>query len=168
MKRRAAPLIAIAVAALTAVIFVLAVRSSDGNRPEPQRAPSGNRAEPDVRVARTKLGRILVNAQGHTVYLFREDHGGRSTCSGGCARVWPPAIVTHAPRAGAGIDAAKLTTTRRADNAQQLVYNGHPLYAMVADARPGQTQGQGFLGTWFVVSPAGKQIGHAKKSAEGY
>jgi predicted lipoprotein with Yx(FWY)xxD motif len=165
VKRRTAPLIAIAVAALTAVIFILAVRSSGGNKPAPQH---GHRAEPDLRVARTKLGPILVNAQGHTVYLFREDHDGRSTCSGSCARVWPPAIVTHAPRAGAGIDATKLTTTRRADNAQQLVYNGHPLYAMVADARPGQTQGQGFLGTWFVVSPAGKQIGHAKKSAEGY
>ena len=79
----------------------------------------------------------------------------------------PPAVVAHAPRAAAGVQAAKLTTTRRADNTRQLVYNGHPLYAMVGDTRPGQTQGQAFVGTWFVVSPAGHLIGHPSRSA-GY
>jgi len=154
----------IAVAALTALIFVVAVRSSG---PKAKRAPVAEPPAPDVRVARTALGRILVNARGHTLYLFREDHGGKSSCTEGCARVWPPAVVGHAPRAGAGVDVAKLTTTRRADDAQQIVYNGHPLYAMIADTRPGQTQGQGFQGTWFVVSPAGHQIGHGK-AVPGY
>jgi hypothetical protein len=51
---------------------------------------------------------------------------------------------------------------RRRDHTRQLVYNGHPLYTLVADARPGDVRGQGYGGTWFVVSPSGRQIGHAK------
>ena len=166
MTRRTTSFIAIAVAAVTALIFVLAVRSPGGKSPS-RDATRPAAPGPDVRVGRTALGRILVNGQGHTLYLFLEDHAGKSTCAGACARVWPPAVVAHAPRAGAGVQAAKLTTTPRADNTWQLVYNGHPLYAMVADTRPGQTQGQGFVGTWFVVSPAGHLIGHPSRSA-GY
>lgn len=66
---------------------------------------------------------------------------------------------------GAGRAAGKLTTTRRTDHERQLVYNGHPLYAMSADKRPGEMAGQGFLGTWFVVSPAGRGIGKPRTSA---
>jgi predicted lipoprotein with Yx(FWY)xxD motif len=163
MTRRTTPLVAIAVAAVTVLIFVAAVRSPGRRSSHP--ADSAEASRSDVRVARTALGRILVDARGHTLYLFRDDQDGESACTATCTRVWPPAIVTHAPRAGVGIEAAKLTTTRRANNTRQLVYNGHPLYEIVADTRPGQTQGQGFLGKWFVVSPAGRQIGHAGRSA---
>ena len=166
MTRRATSFIAIAVAAVTVLIFVLAVRSP-GGKSSSRKATRPAASGPDVRVAHTALGRVLVNSQGHTLYLFLEDRDGKSTCMAACARVWPPAVVAHAPRAGAGVQAAKLTTTRRADDTRQLVYNGHPLYAMVGDTRPGQTQGQGFVGTWFVVSPAGHLIGHPSRSA-GY
>ncbi|MGZ6643949.1 MAG: COG4315 family predicted lipoprotein [Solirubrobacteraceae bacterium] len=122
-----------------------------------------------VAVRRSKLGRILVDAHGRTLYLFREDHGSKSTCFGGCARVWPPLLVAGRPVAGPGVDAAKLTARpRRHSRLQQVTYNGHPLYTTVADKRPGQFEGQGWLGTWFVVSPAGRQIGKASKNAGGY
>ncbi|HEY1538318.1 MAG TPA: hypothetical protein VGF63_02890 [Solirubrobacteraceae bacterium] len=117
----------------------------------------------------TKLGDILVDANGRTLYLFLEDAPGKSTCYGGCARVWPAALVTGKPKAGPGIDAAKLTTAaRRHSVRRQLVYDHHPLYTTVADAKPGATTGQGFFGTWFVVSAGGKQIGKAAKGAGGY
>jgi predicted lipoprotein with Yx(FWY)xxD motif len=112
-----------------------------------------------VRVARSKLGRILVDSRGMTLYLLTADRRGRSSCYSGCARLWPPATVSGHPIAGPGLT-AKLTTTRRRDHTRQLVYNGHPLYTLVADTRPGQTNGQGYSGTWFVLSPAGHQIGH--------
>ena len=112
----------------------------------------------DVRIGPTKLGRVLVDRRGHTLYLFRSDRHGKSTCYGGCARVWPPAIVSRRPRVGSGVVGAKLTTTTRRDHRRQLVYNGHPLYAMSGDARPGQTVGEGFLGAWFAVSAAGNEI----------
>lgn len=163
MTRLTTSVVAIAATAVTFLVVVLATRSRPAT---PHRA--GPSSVPDVRVARIALGRILVNGQGHTLYLFLKDHHGKSSCAGACARVWPPAIVSHSARAGAGVKASKLTMTRRADHTLQLVYNSHPLYAMVADMRPGQTQGQGFLGTWFVVSPAGHRIGKPRRSAGGY
>jgi predicted lipoprotein with Yx(FWY)xxD motif len=119
-------------------------------------------------VRRTRLGRILVTPKGRTLYLFRED-GTRSSCYSACARVWPPVLVSGRPRAGAGVDASKLKTVpRRRSRLRQLTYGGHPLYTTVADERPGQTEGQGWLGTWFVISPSGRQVGKASASAGGY
>jgi predicted lipoprotein with Yx(FWY)xxD motif len=126
---------------------------------------------PGVRVRRTKVGAILTDGQGRTLYLFDKDKDGRSHCFGACAEVWPPALTTSAtPVAGAGLAAAELTTTRRGRSRRQLVYNGHPLYRMDADERPGQMAGEGFFGTWWVVSPRGRRIvapGLSTKSA-GY
>jgi predicted lipoprotein with Yx(FWY)xxD motif len=155
-----------ATAGAAIALVVVLTRSSATNSERGQVSLHDSRA---VRVARTKLGPILVNGQGHTLYLFLKDRHGTSTCYGGCARVWPPAISSRTPRVGPGVAAAKLTTTRRTDHKRQLVYNGHPLYAMSADTRPGEMAGQGFLGTWFVVSPAGRGIGKPGTSApDGY
>ena len=57
---------------------------------------------------------------------------------------------------------------RAPTNGRQLVYNGHPLYTLTADVRPGQINGEGFLGTWYVISPAGKRIGKLSHSASEY
>ena len=114
-----------------------------------------------MRVERSKLGRILVDSRGMTLYLFTADRRGHSTCYAACARLWPPATVSGSPVPGPGLT-AKLSTTRRHNHARQLVYNGHPLYTLAADERPGQINGQGYSGVWFVLSPAGDQIGHGK------
>ena len=68
---------------------------------------------PVVSTAKTSLGRILVDAHGHTLYLFAKDRNGKSACSGACAAAWPPLIATAKPRAGAGAEASRLGTTRR-------------------------------------------------------
>ena len=156
----------VAAARIAAVGLAALPLASCGSKAQVHRR--GRDAAPgvDVSVARTKLGRILVDGRGHTLYLFLVDRHGRSACFGGCARVWPPLTIAGRPRAGAGVNAAKLTTISRGDDTRQLVYNGHPLYRLSADARPGQTLGQGFLGQWFVVSPAGKMIG--RRGAKGY
>jgi predicted lipoprotein with Yx(FWY)xxD motif len=130
-------------------------------RPQPGQQPLADGQAASVRVKSTKLGRILVDARGMTLYLFTEDRRGRSRCYPPCVRVWPPATVSGRPIRGPGLK-AKLTTVRRRDRTRQLVYNGHPLYTLVADTRPGDTHGQGYDGSWFVVSPSGLQIGHGK------
>jgi predicted lipoprotein with Yx(FWY)xxD motif len=163
LGRRAAVPLGTVAAIGTLVVAVLVLRS------ETQGESTARPAKPpDVRVARSKLGRILVDANGRTLYLFLEDVDGRSRCYGGCARVWPPALASGHPRAGSGVKASKLTTRRRRHvKARQLVYNHHPLYTTVGDERPGQTAGQGYFGTWFVVSPSGRLIGKPSKSG-GY
>ena len=114
-----------------------------------------------VRVTNTRLGKILVNAAGRTLYLFGADVGTASACAGPCAVAWPP-LLTHAtPAAGSGVNATLIGTTKRSDGTEQVTYNGHPLYLFVKDKKAGQTAGQGvnaFGGPWYVLSPAGNEI----------
>jgi predicted lipoprotein with Yx(FWY)xxD motif len=164
-------LTAVAIAVVTIAAAAVAVltlgRSSTPAAPRAA-APATATPEPSVRVAKTKLGRILVNGQGRTLYLYVKDRGAKSACSRRCSQVWPPATVSGAPTAGPGFAAATLTTTRGADHRRQLVYNGHPLYTLTADVRPGQINGEGFLGTWYVVSAAGNRVGKLTNSSSEY
>jgi predicted lipoprotein with Yx(FWY)xxD motif len=166
VNRPAIALLAAAVIA-AAVLGVVVLSRSPSAKEHPPATPA-RAAGVDVRVARARLGRILVDGRGRTLYLFLKDRHGRSACSASCARVWPPALVSGRPRAGAGVHADRLRTTRRAGDGRQLVYNGHPLYRMSADRRPGQIAGQGFLGVWYVVSPAGRMVGRRHRAGEGY
>src|SRR5919112_5488702 len=59
-----------------------------------------------VRVASTGLGRVLVDGQGRTLYLFSKDSGTCSACSGACATAWPPLSATGNAAAGAGAQAS--------------------------------------------------------------
>jgi predicted lipoprotein with Yx(FWY)xxD motif len=116
-----------------------------------------------VAVAKSPLGRILVDSKGITLYDFVKDKGRTSVCYGACAALWPPLITKGKPIAGLGVGASLLGTTKRKDGKLEVTYNGHPLYYFVTDTKPGQTTGQAvnqFGGPWWVLSPAGKEIHH--------
>jgi len=115
----------------------------------------------NVKVAKSRLGRILVDSRGITLYDFVADKHGRSSCYGACATYWPPLLTKGKPHAGTGVRASLLGTTKRKDGKLELVYNHHPLYYFVGDRKPGQTTGQGlnqFGAPWWALSPAGKEI----------
>jgi predicted lipoprotein with Yx(FWY)xxD motif len=108
-----------------------------------------------------KLGKILVDGSGKTLYLFAKDTGSTSTCYGGCATYWPPVLTDGAPRAGAGVNASLLGTTKRTDGTTEVTYGGHPLYYVVTDHNPGDATGQAvtnFGAAWYVVGPDGNKI----------
>jgi predicted lipoprotein with Yx(FWY)xxD motif len=114
-----------------------------------------------VAVARTRLGQILVDSKGITLYDFVKDKGTASACYGACAALWPPLTTKGKPIAGHGVRASLLGTTKRKDGKLEVTYNGHPLYYFVTDRKPGQTTGQGvnqFGAPWWVLSAAGKEI----------
>jgi predicted lipoprotein with Yx(FWY)xxD motif len=114
-----------------------------------------------VAVAKSRLGRILVDSRGITLYDFVKDKRGTSSCYGACAALWPPLITKGKPHAGHDVRASLLGTTRRKDGKLEVTYNHHPLYYYVSDRKPGQTTGQGlnqFGALWWVLSPAGKEI----------
>jgi predicted lipoprotein with Yx(FWY)xxD motif len=111
---------------------------------------------------------ILVNAQGFTLYLYTADYQRKSTCYDNgvqCSKVWPPLRTLGAPRAGAGVKASLLTKVKRTDGADQVMYNGHPLYTLkgapnviAGDTKPGDLNGEGVIQVWFAVSPKGTAI----------
>jgi predicted lipoprotein with Yx(FWY)xxD motif len=110
-----------------------------------------------------KLGKIVVDSKGMTLYRFDNDTApGASTCTAApCSTTWPAATVTGTPVAGAGVDDSKLSTFTTADGKKQLQMDGHPLYTFAGDAKAGDTNGQGILDKWYAVTPDGGKAGGA-------
>jgi predicted lipoprotein with Yx(FWY)xxD motif len=167
MKRKITLLIAAAgslVVALVAAGTVSATRDS-GYPPSYGSSGSVPRAAASsalVGVAKSRLGRILVDGRGRSLYFFERDKGMASTCYGSCASIWPPLTTAGKPHAVRGALGARLGTTRRTNGKLEVTYNGRPLYLYVGDTKPGDTRGQDlnqFGGGWYVVSPTGKKIG---------
>ena len=110
----------------------------------------------DLGVGTTSLGNIIVDGKGMTVYYYQPDvpNSGVSTCTGGCLAHWPAVTAYGMTPAVSGIT-AKITEIA---TSQQIVVNGRPIYTFAGDSKPGDTNGQGIGGIWYVVSPAGVEL----------
>jgi predicted lipoprotein with Yx(FWY)xxD motif len=107
-----------------------------------------------------KLGKVVVDSGGFTLYDFRKDKGTTSSCYGGCASLWPPLTTTGKPQAGGGVSASMLGTTKRKDGTTQVTFAGHPLYTYTADSKPGEANGNDFTsfgGEWYALTPKGEE-----------
>jgi predicted lipoprotein with Yx(FWY)xxD motif len=110
---------------------------------------------------RSSYGRILFDGRGFVLYAFTHDRHSRSSCSGACAKAWPPYLVTRRPRAGNGAKASLVGAVRRANGRLQATYAGRPLYYYVGDRKPAQILCQNVLefgGYWRVVRPNGALV----------
>ncbi len=106
-----------------------------------------------------KLGSIVVDGSGRTLYAFTKDGPNTPTCYGACAQLWPPFVAASTSiSAMTGVTSNEIGTATRTDGAKQVMYKGHPLYYFSKDSAPGQANGQGVGGMWFVVSPDGDLI----------
>jgi predicted lipoprotein with Yx(FWY)xxD motif len=111
--------------------------------------------------ANAKLGKILVDGSGRTLYDFPIDKGTTSVCYGACASLWPPYLTKGTPKAGPGAKTALIGTAKRRDGTTEVTYAGHPLYYYAPDRSRGQITGQAldqFGAPWYVLTPAGKEI----------
>jgi predicted lipoprotein with Yx(FWY)xxD motif len=105
-----------------------------------------------------KLGTVLVNSKGLTLYMFVPDKQKRVTCKGACAIIWPPLKVKAGQKPTAGGAAKKKLLGL---DGRVVTYNRWPLYTYIKDHKPGQATGQRVNnsgGRWYVLSPAGKVI----------
>ena len=155
-----------------AIVFMAVIVSACGDTtpsatatspsPAPSPAASPAAAAATIMVATdAKLGTILVDGNGKTVYLFVADKGTASTCYTSCATFWPPVLTSGAPKAGSGAQASLLGTTKRTDGTTEVTYAGHPLYYFLNDKKAGDTTGQGVNGfgaLWWAMSPSGAAI----------
>src|ERR1700704_929931 len=127
-------------------------------------ATSTAAAAPGVAFAtkKSKLGTILAAGPKHlTVYLFEADTGASSSCSGACAKGWPPVTTEGQPTVSGSAVSADLGTTVRADGSKQVTYKGHPLYFYDDDKDSGDAYGQGskaFGAGWYVMKANGSKI----------
>jgi predicted lipoprotein with Yx(FWY)xxD motif len=113
-----------------------------------------------IKAVGSDYGRVIADAKGEAFYLFDKEDGPKSECYGACAAAWPPVLTSGKPRAGNGLKASLLGTTRRKNGKLQVTYAGHPLYYYVDDS-PGTILCQNvdeFGGLWLVVKPNGAPV----------
>lgn len=107
-----------------------------------------------------RVGVVVVDPSGRTLYHLSAEGHGKIACTGGCASLWPPFVVrrgTHLER-GAGMK-EHLATIRRPDGTLQVTYGGWPLYTYSGDSSSGQANGQGIRadgGVWSATTPSSK------------
>lgn len=130
--------------------------SNSGTSSPPSSPPATSSAAGVHTVMDSKLGTIVEDGQGFTLYRFDVDTAKppASHCTGQCATAWPPepATGTHTVK---GVDLKLIGSVTRADGSKQLTLDGWPLYRYAADAKPGDTNGQAVGGTWWAVTPTG-------------
>jgi predicted lipoprotein with Yx(FWY)xxD motif len=160
--------------AITAALLVAGCGSSDSSSDSGKSSGGGYGSPSDsgasraaksqtgaIAVRNGSLGTYLVDGQGRALYLFEADKGRTSTCSGACAQAWPPVPAKAKPQGAKGVQADLLGTSRRADGASQVTYDGHPLYRYAGDRAAGDTAGQGldqFGAEWYLVKPDGSTL----------
>jgi predicted lipoprotein with Yx(FWY)xxD motif len=162
---------AIPVLAAGAVLALAACTSGSGATQSPSAtatptqaaSPSATSESPSageatVMVADSDLGQILVDGKGMTLYLFTPDEAGTPTCYDGCAQAWPPLLADGEVSVGEGLDDSDFSTAARTDGGDQVKVGNWPLYYFANDKAPGDTNGQGLNGKWYVVSPTGEAI----------
>jgi predicted lipoprotein with Yx(FWY)xxD motif len=124
--------------------------------------PTATDAPARVTVGRSRLGPILVDANGRSLYFFTQDKPRRALCTSdylNCTTAWPPLMTTGRPRGQAGLKARLLGSIHRTKpTGSQVTYNRHPLYLYVEDTKPGDVKGQGMFNYWYVLAPSGRPI----------
>ncbi|MCU1512423.1 MAG: hypothetical protein JWO34_2263 [Arthrobacter sp.] len=112
-----------------------------------------------LKIAESKLGPIVVDGKGMSVYYFTKDtkDSGTSACTGGCLTAWPPVTTTAAAPSAEGITGT-LGTITTPDGKKQVTINGMPIYYFEKDKAAGDILGQGVNSVWYLVAPSGEMI----------
>jgi predicted lipoprotein with Yx(FWY)xxD motif len=140
------------------VWFVVGVDAKLIKDPAPAGGGDPAASPTSVQTADTALGTILVDGDGRTLYGFTNDADGNPTCDGDCAGTWPAHLIEGDPVVGDGLDPALFTLVDGAEGGKQLKAGKWPLYRFSGDSGPGDVNGQGSGGVWFVVGADGKLI----------
>jgi len=153
------------IAALLSLFVLVSVLSScsddDDNVPG---APEQNK---NIQLKNdAKLGNILTDSAGNTLYFFTPDVTSPTKCVEGCLIVWPLFYKAN-PSLGTGLDQKDFGVADRPDGKKQTTYKGSPLYYYEPDQAPGDTKGEGLENAWFVAKPDYTiMIGHAQLIGE--
>jgi len=135
--------------------------TSESSKPASEPAAEATGKVAVVKVMNTpKLGKVIVDSKGMTLYDFHKDKGTTSSCYGECAVAWPPLLTSGEPKAMGGAEGSLLGTTKRKDGTVQVTYKGHPVYGFVEDNKPGETNGNDFNGfgaQWYALLPNGEE-----------
>lgn len=131
---------------------------SDKDITPPRSRTTGSRTVELNAVENAQIGTFVTDGAGRTLYRFDNDSNKppKSVCNGDCQDAWPPLLIKSPGKIFPdGIDPKILGYVERADGTCQVTINGWPVYYFIADAKPGDLNGQGVNGKWFAVAPDG-------------
>ena len=112
---------------------------------------SSHMGGPVIKWKTAKFGSILATSGHLALYTWNKEKAGKVSCTGSCAKTWPPLTLPHgtmAPKHIAGV-MGTFGELRRPDGRTQVTYNGHALYTFNADT-PTKILCNGVDG-WFVL-----------------
>lgn len=100
------------------------------------------------------VGTVLTTSSGLTLYRFANDPSGTATCTGVCAKIWPPLLAAkgahiEGPKGVKGLSLIKVGSHF------QLAFHHVALYRFTGDKKKGQAKGQGVANEWFAVLKSG-------------
>ncbi|MFJ8111286.1 hypothetical protein [Streptomyces sp. NPDC096132] len=144
--------------ALIAIPLALGLVACGGGKDSGDKAKDSPGGGAAIALADSDLGSILVDGEGRTLYAFTKDKDGASNCDADCVAVWPALTSSTKAAAGNGVKASMIHEARKSGGAVHLTYGDWPLYYYVGDAAPGDVNGQGLDGEWFVVGADGKLV----------
>jgi predicted lipoprotein with Yx(FWY)xxD motif len=101
------------------------------------------------------IGTVLTTASGLTLYRFTEDPAGGSTCTGACAKVWPPLLAAKGTHIKGPKGVKGLSLIEVPNGHWQVAFHNVALYRFEGDKKKGQAKGQGIAGEWFAVLKSG-------------
>lgn len=110
-----------------------------------------------------KLGVVLVDGRGRTLYMFVPDKRMKVTCLHACAVIWPPMKIAKGQNASVAgqAKASLIGSDANPSDGRVVTYNRWPLYTYITDTAAGSAKGQALNlngGLWYVLSPSGKVI----------
>jgi predicted lipoprotein with Yx(FWY)xxD motif len=97
------------------------------------------------------IGHYLVDSNGMTLYYFTENVNGE-TFNGPYLNFWSPFYVSNVV-VPSGLNPKDFSVITGGNGKPQIAYKGWPLYYYINDTKPGETNGQGFKGLWYVMKP---------------
>jgi predicted lipoprotein with Yx(FWY)xxD motif len=121
--------------------------SSTGSSSSSSSSASGAQSDAVTSANKAKVGSVIVDAQGRTLYRFTAEAQGVPVCTGACVGTWPPALASTA----SGLPKHVATVKRPDGGKLQLTYDGHPLYRYAGDQSNADANGEGVGGQWFVL-----------------
>jgi predicted lipoprotein with Yx(FWY)xxD motif len=147
---------AVIVTVLLALMVALAVTS------HPARSDMTTTAKVSTKKL-PKLGVVLVDGRGRTLYMFVPDKRTKVTCVHACAVIWPPTKIAKGQKASVAgqAKASLIGSDANPSGGRVVTYNGWPLYTYITDTSAGTAKGQALNlngGLWYVLSPSGKVI----------
>jgi predicted lipoprotein with Yx(FWY)xxD motif len=100
------------------------------------------------------VGTVLTTSAGLTLYRFANDPTGTATCTGACAKIWPPVLASKGAHI-AGPKGVKGLSLIKVGSHFQLAFHNVALYRFTGDKEKGQAKGQGVANVWFAVLRSG-------------